>query len=282
MPVIFKFPLPGVCPTQLIPSLLVIIRPSEVPVSPPTATNELSSEAHKIALHGSIFVPVRATQVVPFVEVMTPMASDPPAFWPTAQNSPRSEDQHTSKKVIFAGVARSVQLVPSGLVNARFVPLVLTAQNRFNSGDQQMPFHVLATGIVRVIQLLPSELVMNAVPAAAQNKFNSGDQHTAEAFTPAVLVVQLIPSGEVITRVAPNEDTATNKLSSADQQTEAQLLLAEVLVVQVMPSGDVITREVPLDATATNSSNSGDQQTEFQLLSTVVCVTQVTPPSSDV
>src|SRR3989344_9705663 len=85
-----------------------------------------------------------------------------------------------------------------------------------------------------------------------------------------VLAVQVMPSGEVITRLVPLKLTAANKPSSGDQAMPHQPLVstAEVLAVQVMPSGEVITRLVPgLLLTAANNPSSGDQAIPCQLLS---------------
>ena len=63
-------------------------------------------------------------------------------------------------------------------------------------------------------------------------------------FAADVLEVQVIPSGEVITRFpVPLLETAQNKPASFDHATPNQLLsAADVLEVQVIPSGEVITR----------------------------------------
>jgi hypothetical protein len=73
-------------------------------------------------------------------------------------------------------------------------------------------------------------------------------------------IVQLRPSGEVITRLpVPVKLTAQNRPSSGDQQTDSQSLSAALVrVVQVTPSGDVITRlPEPLKATAQNMMEDG-------------------------
>jgi hypothetical protein len=79
-----------------------------------------------------------------------------------------------------------------------------------------------------------------------------------------VLVVQVIPSGEVITLFpVPRLDTAANNPNSADQQTDLHSFVVTdaVLVVQVIPSGEVITLFAPTaEETATNKRLSGDQQ----------------------
>lgn len=79
----------------------------------------------------------------------------------------------------------------------------------------------------------------------------------AQALSAAlVLIVHVVPSGEVITRLpVPLLATATNKLRSEDQQTDCQALSAALVrVVQFTPSGEVITRvPVPDEATATNT-----------------------------
>ncbi|NDG67444.1 MAG: hypothetical protein EBY23_11155 [Actinobacteria bacterium] len=59
--------------------------------------------------------------------------------------------------------------------------------------------------------------------------------------------------------------TATNSLSSGDQQTLCQVLVSfdDVRPVQVVPSGEVITLfdDDPPLATATNNPSSADQHT---------------------
>ena len=83
----------------------------------------------------------------------------------------------------------------------------------------------------------------------ATNRLNSGDQQMScqSLSLDGVRAVQVIPSGEVITRSpVPVYATATNKLSSGDQQTERQLLsLDGVRAVQVIPSGEVIMLSSP-------------------------------------
>jgi len=51
-----------------------------------------------------------------------------------------------------------------------------------------------------------------------------------------------MPSGEVMTRLVPLLETATNKDNAADQHTDVHVLAAAaVLSVHVMPSGEVMT-----------------------------------------
>ena len=78
-----------------------------------------------------------------------------------------------------------------------------------------------------------------------------------------VLLVQLIPSGEVIVRFkdVPPLAIATNILEPVAPPNVTEdhgKSLAEVRLVQVIPSGDVITRlPTPELATATNNSEPG-------------------------
>ena len=93
-------------------------------------------------------------------------------------------------------------------------------------------------------------------------------------------MVQVIPSGDVITRLfVPLVPTATNNPNSADQITLFHVLsAADVRVVHVVPLVLVITRfPVPLCETATNIPNSADQHTPDQLLLAVVRVVHVIP-----
>ena len=72
----------------------------------------------------------------------------------------------------------------------------------------------------------------------AQNSPSSGDQQTDSQLLSAALVrmVQLTPSGEVMTRLpVPLMETAQNSPSSGDQQTDSQPLSA-ALVRMVQPS----------------------------------------------
>ena len=66
----------------------------------------------------------------------------------------------------------------------------------------------------------------------------------------AVLAVQVIPSGEVITLLAPSSDTAAKR--PPPYVIDCQLFAwAAVLAVQVIPSGEVITLLAPSTDTAT-------------------------------
>jgi hypothetical protein len=103
------------------------------------------------------------------------------------------------------GIARSVQLIPSGEVVTRLVPDNFVATN-FGvaiSGHQHIALSVFA------------------------------------ADTPIDLNVQLMPSGEVMTRsgfVPPlfTVPTATNRLSSSDHTTSRQDMLTEVGVLRMV------------------------------------------------
>jgi hypothetical protein len=81
------------------------------------------------------------------------------------------------------------------------------------------------------------------------------------------LAVQLIPSGEVITRFVPVDDTAQNIPNAGLQHTELNTLLSGVyLVVQLTPSVELAARIfVPVEPTDTKMPNSGLQHTEFAL-----------------
>jgi len=66
-----------------------------------------------------------------------------------------------------------------------------------------------------------------------------------------------------MTRFVPSLETAQNKLSSGDQQTERkELASGAARAVQVIPFGLVMTRFVPPGEVAQNKLSSGDQQTE--------------------
>jgi hypothetical protein len=97
----------------------------------------------------------------------------------------------------------------------------------------------------------------------AQNNPSSGLQHTLfQDSVGELLPVQVIPSGDVITRNVELLATAQNKLSSGLQHTDCQPDETANPPVQVIPSGDVITRNVGFELTAQNSSSSGLQQIE--------------------
>ena len=104
-----------------------------------------------------------------------------------------------------------------------------------------------------------------------------------------VCVVQVMPSGLVMTRLPVPPDTATNFSCPVGPPhvTEVQLLsVGEVCVAHVMPSGLVMTRlSVPSFATATNFSCpvGPPQVTEYHwLLAGEVCVVQVMPSARTV
>ena len=112
---------------------------------------------------------------------------------------------------------RTVQVMPSALVMIRLLPLLATATSTSRCGDQQRQVQVLSAAEVRLVQVLPS--------------------------------------GEVITRLpVPLLLNATSRPSSAAQQSAIQLLvLAALRRDQLRPSLDVITRWVPpVLLTATN------------------------------
>lgn len=98
-----------------------------------------------------------------------------------------------------------------------------------------------------------------------------------------VRVVQVKPSGEVITRLpVPEPATATNKLIPGAQTTLRQELSAGVFwSVHVIPSDDVITRlpATPEYETTTNRDLSGDHVMAFtvEVVSGVVRAVQITP-----
>ena len=89
---------------------------------------------------------------------------------------------------------RTVQVMPSALVMIRLLPLLATATSSSRCGDQQRQAQVLSAAEVRLVQLLPS--------------------------------------GEVITRLpVPLLLNATSRPSSAAQQIATQLLLVAATVL---------------------------------------------------
>ncbi len=95
--------------------------------------------------------------------------------------------------------------------------------------------------------------------ATAANVDRSPDQHTELQLLSAadVLLVHVIPSDEVITRLpVPEDATAMKRLNSAAQITEFhEFDTVDVLVVHVVPLGEVITLFVVSVATATNKDS---------------------------
>ena len=169
---------------------------------------------------------------------MTRFVPDPA----TATNNPNSFAQHTEVHVFVVSGRRNVQFIPLGLVITLFVEEpTATAANNPNSADQHTDHQSAVpeeSADALGVQVIPSELVMtwfdpDAFDATATNNPNSGDQHTdLQSINVAVLLVQVIPSGLVITRV-PLNATATNKPNSGDQQIERKSLLGVVLLVHV-------------------------------------------------
>jgi len=106
-----------------------------------------------------------------------------------------------------------------------FVPLVATAIKAPTSRDQHIDFHAPMVPLLAV-QVVPSGEVITLSPLAMDatdtNKLSSIDQHTEYhcCAVAAALGVQVVPSGEVITRLVPSAETAQNRSSSADQQTD--------------------------------------------------------------
>lgn len=90
-----------------------------------------------------------------------------------------------------------------------------------------------------------------------------------QALFGVVLVVQLMPSGLVMTLlVPPLNDTAAKRPNSGDQHKFVQpRAAAAVLTVQLTPSGLVMTRFVPFCETDTKSRSCGDQHIPHQVLS---------------
>jgi hypothetical protein len=107
--------------------------------------------------------------------------------------------------------------------------MVENATNRESSDAQQIQFQPLLE-INRDVHVMPSGLVitrsLTPEKATATKIDNSGAQQTSRHALSAadVRVVQLIPSGLVITRfpVPPASATATNNDSSGAQHTEIQ------------------------------------------------------------
>lgn len=225
-----------------------------------TAQNNRNSGDQHTVRHVSALGDVRALHVMPSGEVTICWATVPVAA--TAQNNPNWGLQHTPDGAM--GLARSVQLTPSGLVMTPAVDE--TAQNNPSSGDHTTDRHPVLLGTVCALQSVPLLLVMmhwNLVPfsATAQKMPSSGDQQTLihESALEAVRSVQLIPSGLVAIRCVPLYETAQKRPRCGDQQTEVHAKLGAVRAVHALPSGEVMI--LPDSATAQNSPSSGDQHT---------------------
>jgi hypothetical protein len=118
--------------------------------------------------------------------------------------------------------------------------------------------------------VVPSEDEIILLLPNATNNPSSGLQQTAfnAVAVVCVLVVQVIPSGDVIIALTlVTVATATNRFNSALQHTEVKTLAAilGVLAVQSNPFGDVATYVVFAPSpTATKILNSGLQQMDLQ------------------
>lgn len=113
--------------------------------------------------------------------------------------------------------------------------------------------------------------VVVAVEDGDTNKLNSGDQATdLQSKAPVARAVQITPLGDVMIRLVPSIDDATNKPTSGAHMTLVHWFASAALAVtHVVPLTDVITRFVPSRDTATKSPNSLDQHTECHWLACV-------------
>ena len=150
-----------------------------------------------------------------------------------------------------AGMVRVVQVVPSGDVMHLFVPTM--ANNDPDHVTLLMSACVFGCHVMTLVPLYPT----------ATNK-PEGDQ-TIECHQEVVSIgargVQVVPSGEVMTRLVPVAvlATAANKPNSGDHAMFLhEFASAAARAVHVMPSGEVMTRLVPSELTAANSSKAGD------------------------
>src|SRR5690606_38543009 len=118
----------------------------------------------------------------------------------TAQNNPSSGDQHTESQALSSSVNADVQCMPSGEVMIPFLVSVLyaTAQNKPSSGDQQTEFQELLIDTL-LVQVIPSGEVMTPLYPTTQNNPSSEDQHIdiQELYAGDSLRVQFIPSEDV-------------------------------------------------------------------------------------
>ena len=123
-----------------------------------------------------------------------------------------------------------------------------TVQNNPNSEDQHIESH-RKLGHAFVLHEIPSGdiIILPAKGPQTQNNPNSGDQHTEnqpmKLPSDEVLVVQVIPSGDVITLAVPVLcATAQNNPNSGDQQIEYQALSVALCVTHAVPFDDVMIR----------------------------------------
>jgi hypothetical protein len=164
---------------------------------------------------------VRTVQLVPSVEVAT---VDVPAAAPTATRV--LPFQATPVQVACVGaLAAEVQVVPSLLecLNPFTpLPLPLTDIQRLIGAPAQTTSVLMM--LPAAVQVMPSGDVCQAAPDPERNNALSIDQATASQFVfeAAVRLVQLMPSGEVITSpaaAAPLLATATKSAAVGDHVT---------------------------------------------------------------
>jgi hypothetical protein len=125
--------------------------------------------------------------------------------------------------------------------------LSLTAQNKPNSGAQVILDQFKPEGIILLVQLIPSGDVITEAPPylTAQNKPSSGAQHTRLDDAGVLRSVQVIPSG-LVTAFDELSDVEQNKPSSDDQHIpKKERVLGRARSVQVIPSGLVIATAAP-------------------------------------
>jgi hypothetical protein len=115
---------------------------------------------------------VRAVHVTPSGDVMIRCSTLPSSA--TAQNIPRSGDQHTEFHWTALGAVRAVHVMVGSyapvtrresngtdvMISWEAVPLFATAQNIPSAGDQHTAFHATALGAVRAVHVTPSGDVM--------------------------------------------------------------------------------------------------------------------------
>ena len=126
---------------------------------------------------------------------------------------------------------------------------------------------------MRAVQVIPfGEVIKIFVLFATAQKRPVSFDHTTDCheLSAEVRDVQLMPSGEVITRLpetVPLEATAQNRPFSGDHMTDCQFLsAAEVRDVQVIPLGEVITLPPTEVETAQKRPNCGDHVTEVHCI----------------
>lgn len=155
----------------------------------------------------------------------------PAASRATATKMARSEDQQIEFQLSADAAERAVQVIPSGLVITRLVPLAATAANNESSGDHAIPVQLFAATDVRPVQSVPFALVITpsvaALVATAQKRLRAGEYamalnclSTGDDRTVQLRAIRC----EVINRSASTADVSATDLNSEKMLLEMKSL----------------------------------------------------------